>query len=36
MFPITGRRQKAVDMFQMNRQIVDMFLAAFLRTGSNQ
>jgi len=36
MFPITGRRQKPVDMFLTNRQNVDMFPAAFLRTGSNQ
>ncbi len=32
MFPITGRCPKSVDMFLTNRQIVDMFLDAFLRT----
>ena len=34
MFPITGRCPKSVDMFLTNRQIVDMFLDAFLRTGT--
>ena len=36
MFPITGKLPKPVDMFLTNRQIVDMFLDAILRTGSNQ
>ena len=33
MFPITDKSQKSVDMFLTNRQNVDMFLAAILRTG---
>ena len=36
MFPITDRRQKPVDMFLANRQNVDMFLDAILRTGSGR
>ena len=36
MFPITGKLPKPVDMFLTNRQIVDMFLDAILRTDSNQ
>ena len=32
----TGKLPKPVDMFLTNRQIVDMFLDAILRTGSNQ
>lgn len=36
MFPITGNQQKSVDMFLTDRQNVDMFLAAKLRTGSGQ
>ena len=36
MFPITDKSQKSVDMFLTNRQNVDMFLDAILRTGSNQ
>ncbi|MBR0342404.1 MAG: hypothetical protein IJH64_09245 [Oscillospiraceae bacterium] len=36
MFPITGKFPKPVDMFLTDRQNVDMFLAAKLRTGSHQ
>jgi hypothetical protein len=36
MFPITDKSQKSVDMFLTNRQIVDMFLDAILRTGIGQ
>ena len=35
-FPLTGKCLKRVDMFLTNRQNVDMFLTALLRTGSNQ
>ena len=35
VFP-TGWWQKPVDMFLTNRKTVDMFLNAFLRTGSSQ
>ena len=36
MFPITGMCPKSVDMFLTNRQNVDMFLDAILRTGSGR